>query len=238
VCPAGLTFCGNTCVDTSTDLNHCGACNTACDPMGSCAAGECQAPPACPGLFCEDFEGGFTPNAWEGDLGEGTLVTDADLSSTVLHSPTGGSILYMVGLAFTDQIVEARVKGVFGTNSPVGWRAGIMARNSGSGATRSSYTFLMDGSGYVALYRDPALQGIAGCSGSIYAALDPEIWHTLRLEVTGGNPVRLRTFLDGVLQHDCSTTTEPLLPSGGGGLFVNGANMTRARFDDFIVLAP
>lgn len=47
-CPVGLTSCGGTCVDTSTDNSNCGSCGNACDTSGInvpspqyCAGGTC-----------------------------------------------------------------------------------------------------------------------------------------------------------------------------------------------------
>ena len=38
---AAPTCCGNTCVDTTTDANHCGNCSTVCTPLESCKGGSC-----------------------------------------------------------------------------------------------------------------------------------------------------------------------------------------------------
>ena len=48
-CGAGLTRCGDTCVDLKTDPNHCGACANDCDG-GACHHGAC----ACDGNTCPD----------------------------------------------------------------------------------------------------------------------------------------------------------------------------------------
>ncbi|WP_230470437.1 hypothetical protein [Lujinxingia vulgaris] len=44
----GLLSCGERCVDTNVDPDHCGTCNNACDITEACVASECQ-PVACPG---------------------------------------------------------------------------------------------------------------------------------------------------------------------------------------------
>jgi len=41
-CPIGETMCSDTCVDTSTDVNHCGACNSVCALGNICVNGQCQ----------------------------------------------------------------------------------------------------------------------------------------------------------------------------------------------------
>jgi hypothetical protein len=45
-CAAGLTRCGNDCVDLATDRNHCGACGEVCPGIGGlvCAGGVCGCP--------------------------------------------------------------------------------------------------------------------------------------------------------------------------------------------------
>ncbi|XXT15957.1 hypothetical protein WME94_37495 [Sorangium sp. So ce429] len=48
-CPDGELTCGEACVDPSTDIEHCGACDVACSAFGGaprCLDGVCQ-PPAC-----------------------------------------------------------------------------------------------------------------------------------------------------------------------------------------------
>ena len=44
----GLLACGDRCVDTNLDPDHCGTCNTACALTESCVSSECQ-PVTCPG---------------------------------------------------------------------------------------------------------------------------------------------------------------------------------------------
>lgn len=50
-CRAGEMRCGGTCVDTSSNPDHCGACNEACTGEEVCAAGACMA--GCPGAQME-----------------------------------------------------------------------------------------------------------------------------------------------------------------------------------------
>ena len=44
----GLLSCGERCVDTNVDPDHCGTCNNACDITEACLASQCQ-PVTCPG---------------------------------------------------------------------------------------------------------------------------------------------------------------------------------------------
>jgi uncharacterized protein YkwD len=54
VCPSGRTDCGGTCVNTSTNRNHCGGCGMACGPTETCTAGACVCTPSCTGRECGD----------------------------------------------------------------------------------------------------------------------------------------------------------------------------------------
>ena len=47
LCDEGLTQCGEACVDTQSDVDHCGGCGNACPEDAGCAAGTCVA-------ICED----------------------------------------------------------------------------------------------------------------------------------------------------------------------------------------
>lgn len=43
-CAPGERLCGTTCVDTSSDPNHCGGCGTTCPPGSACCNGTCCPP--------------------------------------------------------------------------------------------------------------------------------------------------------------------------------------------------
>ncbi len=55
-CSDSETLCDGECVDTSQDMEHCGACNAACLSGGYCVDGYCEAPAPCEQteLYCED----------------------------------------------------------------------------------------------------------------------------------------------------------------------------------------
>ncbi|WP_053230479.1 hypothetical protein [Sandaracinus amylolyticus] len=48
VCAAGLTDCGNACVDLARDPSSCGACGEPCPAGASCEGGACVCPPSAP----------------------------------------------------------------------------------------------------------------------------------------------------------------------------------------------
>jgi alpha-tubulin suppressor-like RCC1 family protein len=102
-CPMMMTQCGGACVDTQTDNQHCGACNTPCG--GTCASGRC-APTALlsvgRNVVCAGF--GTPPNlvrCWGdnnfGERGTGTTAPSAlpaepvMLSSRLTALATGAS---------------------------------------------------------------------------------------------------------------------------------------------------
>ncbi len=62
ICPAGLTDCGDgICIDTKSDVAHCGGCGDACDAphveTAACQAGICKVVKCEPGW--ENFDGGW-----------------------------------------------------------------------------------------------------------------------------------------------------------------------------------
>jgi len=79
-CPIGETMCSDTCVDTSTDVNHCGGCGITCASGEFCGSGVCEAFPAplvCdPGTFDLNMDPSdgceFTPDA------NGIYVSEVD----------------------------------------------------------------------------------------------------------------------------------------------------------------
>ena len=50
-CGPGTQWCGSSCVDTSTDPGHCGACGNACGPLQTCVGGTCTGGAGGPPVF-------------------------------------------------------------------------------------------------------------------------------------------------------------------------------------------
>ncbi|MBN1774037.1 MAG: hypothetical protein JXB32_22450 [Deltaproteobacteria bacterium] len=73
-CPIGFTWCGDACVDTSSDPLHCGGCGHVCDApphtTAFCSAGAC-------GVVCEVGWADCNADAADG--------CEADLASSVAH---------------------------------------------------------------------------------------------------------------------------------------------------------
>jgi parallel beta-helix repeat protein len=71
-CSDPLTLCGESCVDLSSDPNHCGSCGNVCGSAESCEAGVCTAVSACqePLVQCGDSCVDLASNALNcGDCG-------------------------------------------------------------------------------------------------------------------------------------------------------------------------
>ena len=76
-CPARQTLCGDTCVDTSSDMSNCGSCGTACmapaHAMPTCMSGACR-------FTCESGYGDCDSDATNG--------CETDLNTTTDHCGT------------------------------------------------------------------------------------------------------------------------------------------------------
>ena len=86
------------------------------------------------------------------------------------------------------------------------YRAGIVARYAGSS---NYYALAIDGSGELRLLRGTsAPSGATGSCAPAAVGVGSGTWSTLRLQVSGATGgVRLRSYLNGVLFHDCTTTS-------------------------------
>ncbi len=79
VCPMGLTFCAMRCVDTQTDLMHCGMCGRACSGVNgtpSCVGGAC-------GIACNTGFGNCNMDVADG--------CEANLNTSDLHCGACGN---------------------------------------------------------------------------------------------------------------------------------------------------
>ena len=84
-CPAGLTLCGNDCVDIQKSSTHCGGCNAACNaPAGgftTCEAGQCLSSCLSTDALCEGIC--IPVNADPNNCGSCSQICEAPLGGSV-----------------------------------------------------------------------------------------------------------------------------------------------------------
>jgi hypothetical protein len=182
--------------------------------------------------FCDDFE---DQNASGWTKSGGTWSVVADGGNWTYEGGNGSEEAYAGDTSWTDQTVQAKVKVInFGGTSD-SYRAGIMARHSGGS---SFYVFALGGDGNLTLRKSTSTpSGSSGTCGALAADIDAEDWFTLKMTVSGAaSSVRIRTYVDDVLKHDCMTTSSTVA-NGRAGVLTYGSN-TVARFDDVSVTTP
>jgi hypothetical protein len=181
-------------------------------------------------VLFDDFEDGDAAG-WMPTGGTWSIVNDG---GSVYRGANGSGNSIAGSATWTDQSVEARVKVVQFGNDKMGFRGGVIARYA---SASNFYVFLYDGSGGLRLLKDNDMPaGRTGNCAKVDAALAPGSWHTLKLSVSGSTSVRLQTFLDGTLVHDC-TSSSGTVPAGGIGAYVYGSN-TIVEFDNVQVSTP
>jgi hypothetical protein len=182
--------------------------------------------------FCDDFED-HNANGWTKSGGTWTVLADG--GDWVYEGGNGSEEAYAGDVAWTDQTVEANVKVISFGGTSDSYRAGIMARRSGGS---SFYVFALGADGNLTLRKSTSTpSGSSGTCAPIAAGIDGTAWFTLKMTVSGpASSVRIRTYLNGTLKHDCTTTSSTVV-SGQAGLLTYGSN-TVAHFDDVSVTTP
>jgi pectate lyase len=190
-----------------------------CVPTGGDSGAAC--PP--PYVFCDDFEDGNAAG-WTMTGGAWSVVDDG----TKVYQGSGSgesSADYNRG----DVNVEARVKVVTFGGTSDSYRAGIIARQGGSGL----YSFNVSALGNLTI-RQTAVG--PPCGAPVPSGVDPLQWVVLRLEVRGFSPTHnLKGYVNGVLMIECNSPPGPL--NGQSGVLTYGSG-TVARFDDIRVSVP
>jgi pectate lyase len=120
-CEGGLSACGETCVDLTSDIAHCGACNSPCVGGRTCVASACQCPtddcapiPAFPGA--DGAAGNVTG-------GRGGIVYHVTRLDTDMLDMTEGTLRYGLSALSGPRIIVFDVSGVFqlGRAAVSGW---------------------------------------------------------------------------------------------------------------------
>jgi hypothetical protein len=118
MCPTGQMICNDTCINTTTDNNNCGACGEVCSG-GTCQNGKC-----CPtgqtncGGTCVDLT--TNPDhcgACMNDCGNGTCQTDPDTNKTTCCGP---GLTNCDGTCVDTQLDETHCGSCNGANSVCG----------------------------------------------------------------------------------------------------------------------
>ncbi|HWA71689.1 MAG TPA: hypothetical protein VG937_05135 [Polyangiaceae bacterium] len=217
ICQTGYSDC---------DSSRENGCETASASCGGGTSGGCAVPNS---VLCDDFEDG-SADGWTA-TGTWAIVTDG---SRAYQTPLG-SAQATAQTSWGDQSVEARVKALAFGGSGSSYRVGILARYSGSS---NYYALAVDGAFDLRILRGTsAPSGTTGTCNPIPSGLKLGAWFSLKLVVSGASSgVRLRSYVNGTLFHDCTTTSSTV---GGGtvGLSSYGSN-TRAEFDDLVVTTP
>jgi hypothetical protein len=181
--------------------------------------------------FCDDFEDG-NANGWVPNGGTWSVLRD---DSFVYQGGSGNFQSSTGSTSWTDVTLEARMKVIAFGGSSASYRAGLLVRYNGAS---SAYLLAIDATGNLVLLRgSSSISGASGSCSAIAAGVTIGTWHTLRLTVSGpsGN-VSLKSYLDGVIQHDCLTTVSTSA-NGEIALTTVGSN-TRASFDNVRVTIP
>jgi hypothetical protein len=176
-------------------------------------------------LFSDDFETSNAEDWIANTQGDWSIVTD----ETNVYEQATMSNNFRVAVAgdaaWTDQVVEARVKVLSFGGGSTSYLVGVYARFQD-----------LDNHYYVALREDGKvairmrLEGSSTTLGSaVEAGIVPGTWYEVRLEAVGSS---LTAYLDGELKV---TVTDGSISAGAVGL---GSTNATAVFDDVAVSAP
>jgi hypothetical protein len=182
-------------------------------------------PLSCSGfVFCDDFEDGVA-DGWTKSGGTWTVLDD----DTKVYQGAASEESW-AGPSVADQSVEARVKVVSFGGSSDAYRAGLIARHSGSS---DFYAFQIRSDGSLSIRKSTSV--VSGCN-QVAAGVSPTAWFTMRLVVSGpASAVSLKGYVNG--QEKVACTHASGLASGQAG-FVTYGTSTSARFDDIRVSSP
>ena len=180
--------------------------------------------------FSDDFEDG-NANGWSAPTAsEWVVVTDGSVKA-LERNVTTASYNDVMGPAMSsaDQDIEIKIKVNAFSSSSSTYLAGVYGRHSGiqSGTGANAYLAVVRGGGSIAI--DRRYNGSLTTLTSVGASLTTGTWNTVRLTITGSNPVTLNMYLNGVLKKTYSDTSSSQVTAAGKLAFgTYGAN---AEFD-------
>jgi len=174
-------------------------------------------------LFADDFENGIADWIINGDATftattDGSRVMNINSTMTKISAAANGST------AWTDQVLQARIKINSFNGSSTSYLAGLAGRMTD--ATHYYYVALRsDGKMAIRINND----GNTSLSSAIDTGIVTGTWYTVKFSLIGPT---LTAFINGTQMAQVSNAT---LTNGGVGLIVENAN---AVFDDVVVTAP
>ena len=176
-------------------------------------------------LFGDDFEDG-NANGWVTSGGTWAVATDGTKVYAQTATGTGSTVLLSAAgsVAWTDQIVEARVKATSFGGQSTSYFVALYARFTGPASNNSYYSVLLRSDGKLVIRK-----GNSSIGSSVSANIVTGTWYTVRLECVGSN---ISAYLNGVLQ---STVVDSSITSGGIAVAMENAS---AEFDDIKVTTP
>jgi hypothetical protein len=176
-------------------------------------------------LFSDDFEDGDA-NGWVTSGGTWAVTTDGTKVYAQTATGTGSTVLLSAAgsVAWTDQIVEARVKATSFGGQSTSYFVALYARFTGPASNNSYYSVLLRSDGKLVIRK-----GNSSIGSSVSANIVTGTWYTVRLECIGSN---ISAYLNGVLQ---STVVDTSVTSGGIAVAMENAT---AEFDDVKVTTP
>jgi hypothetical protein len=172
-------------------------------------------------LFSDDFEDG-NANGWTTTAGTWAIATDGSKVYSQTGTGTGSTVLMSSSgsAAWTNQIIEAKVKVKAFGGSSTSYLAAIYGRRSAT----DYYALALRQDGKIAIRRGSSTIGSAVAAGIVAGT-----WYTIRLEIVGST---LKAYVNGAL-----TDTETDTTLTAGGIAVGTVNTT-AEFDDVKVTTP
>jgi len=178
-------------------------------------------------LFSDDFEG--QASGWVSAPADGWSIVSDDTKvykqgtlDTVFRVSSAGNV------AWTDQIVEARVKVLAFSGQSTSYLAAIYARFKD---LDNHYFLAVQSDGNIKIKKSSggSNSSISSPIGSAPPKLSTNTWYKLKLEVVG---TALKAYLDG---NPVLSATDADIANGGIAL---GTKNATAEFDDVKVTAP
>jgi hypothetical protein len=177
-------------------------------------------------LFSDDFESG--PGKWATPLpgwsivADGSKVFSQSAIENKLHVAAAGDV------AWTDQVVEARVKVLSFGGSSTSYSAAVFARFKDES---NHYYAALQSDGQFKIKKKAGGSNSSISTGAKGITVTPNTWYSVKLSVIGST---INLYIDGSPMPVLTTTDTDI---AAGGIAVGTTNAT-AEFDDVKVTVP